>query len=133
MKLLDTNVIIRFLTRDDKKKAEKCRELFEAAVKGKIKLFITDLTIAEVVWVLEKIYKLTKREIRLNIETILNTLNLTFQNKNIILESIVLYDIYDIDFIDVYHKIYMQKADIKSIYSYDKDFDMFEDIQRLEP
>ncbi|MDI6731090.1 MAG: PIN domain-containing protein [Candidatus Margulisbacteria bacterium] len=133
MKLLDTNVIIRFLTRDDKRKAKKCRILFEKVLTGELKLFITNLAVAEVVWVLEKVYKLSKRAIRLNIEAILNTPNLVFQNRGIISESIILYDIHGIDFINVYHKIYMLKSGIKEIYSYDKDFDMFADIVRIEP
>ena len=117
MKLLDANVIIRFLTRDHKQKAEKCRQLLAEAVSGKIQLFITDLTVAEIVWVLEKVYKRNRTDIRLKIEAILNTPHLIFQNREVVSESIVLYDIYNIDFIDAFQKVFSQKMGIKEIYS----------------
>lgn len=133
MKLLDTNILIRFLTRDHKIKAERCKKLLENAVSGKIQLFVSDLTLAEVVWVLEKFYKCGKPDIRLKIEAILNTSNLIFQNKDLISESIILYDMHNIDFIDAYHLVLMRLKGLKEIYSYDTDFDIFEEIERKEP
>lgn len=133
MNLVDANIIIRFLTRDHKTKAEKCKMLFEDAVKGRVKLYITDLTIAEVVWVLEKSYRCGKPEVRVKIEAILSTPNLIFQNKEIISECVVLYELYNIDFIDTYQAVLMSKENIKVIYSYDSDFDVFAGITRKEP
>lgn len=133
MKLVDTNIILRFLTRDDRKKAEKCYRLFQRAVKGEEELFISDLAIAETIWVLEKAYKLSKSDIRQKIEAILNTQNLIFQNLEILEEAIVLYDAYDIDFIDTYHVILAGKLEMKTIFSYDRDFDKFEEVNRKEP
>lgn len=133
MKLLDSNIIIRFLTRDHKEKAEKCKKLLEKAIAGKVKLLVTDLAIAEIIWVLEKYYKCANANIRSKIEAILNTPNLMFQNKEVISESIVLYDMLHIDYIDVYHAVLMRKSKINEIYSYDKHFDLFEDIKRVEP
>ena len=133
MKLVDANIIIRFLTKDQKHKAERCKRLFEDAVKGKIKLYISDLTVAEVVWVLEKVYKCSRTDIREKVEAILNTPNLIFQNKEIIAECTILYDIHNIDFIDAYHAVLMSKRDIEEIYSYDTDFDILERIIRKEP
>ncbi|MGB9612629.1 MAG: PIN domain-containing protein [Candidatus Margulisiibacteriota bacterium] len=133
MKLVDANIIIRFLTKDQKHKAERCKRLFEDAVKGKIKLYISDLTVAEVVWVLEKVYKCSRTDIREKVEAILNTPNLIFQNKEIIAECTILYDIHNIDFIDAYHAVLMSKRDIEEIYSYNTDFDILERIIRKEP
>jgi len=133
MKLVDANIIIRFLTNDHKRKATSCRKLFESVVKGKVALFITDMTIAEVVWVLEKVYKCHRQEIRLKIEAICNTPNLHFQNKELILESIILYDLRNIDFIDAYHAAFMNKEGIKEIYSYDTHFNRLTELVRLEP
>jgi predicted nucleic acid-binding protein len=36
MKFLDANVILRYLTRDDPKKAENCYELFQKVKRGEI-------------------------------------------------------------------------------------------------
>ncbi len=42
MHFIDTNVFLRFLTKDDPNKAEKCRELLQAASEGLIKLYTSD-------------------------------------------------------------------------------------------
>ncbi|OIN96232.1 hypothetical protein AUJ66_06935 [Candidatus Desantisbacteria bacterium CG1_02_38_46] len=133
MYLVDANVILRYLTEDDKKKADACEKLLERAVDGKEKLFISDMVIAEIIWVLEKIYKYEKDAIRFRIEKILNTPNLIFQNKNLLEESISLYEEANIDFIDAYHIILMRENNIEEIYSYDTDFDRVPQIKRKEP
>ncbi|MCY3638727.1 MAG: PIN domain-containing protein, partial [Chloroflexi bacterium] len=52
MEFLDTNVILRYLTKDDEAKAEACYELFEQARQGDKALFTCEAIIAEVVYVL---------------------------------------------------------------------------------
>lgn len=133
MKLVDANIIIRFLTRDDKPKAEKCKKLFEAAAKGEVSLYISDLVMAELVWVLYKFYACNKTAIREMIEIILNTPNLIFENKEVISESSVLFEVRNVDFIDAYHVALMRQRSIRKIYSFDRDFDAFPEIERIEP
>ena len=91
------------------------------------------MVIAEIIWVLEKIYKYEKDAIRFRIEKILNTPNLIFQNKNLLEESISLYEEANIDFIDAYNIILMRENNIEEIYSYDTDFDRVPQIKRKEP
>ena len=52
MKFLDTNVIIRFLTRDDEEKAEACYQLLQRASRGVETLLTCEAIITEVVYVL---------------------------------------------------------------------------------
>jgi len=65
MKFLDANVILRYLTCDDPKKAENCYELFQKVKKSKIKLITCEAVIAEVVYVLSShsLYNLPRDEI----------------------------------------------------------------------
>lgn len=39
----------------------------------------------------------------------------------------------NIDYIDAYNAVLMRRLSLKAIYSYDKDFDKIEGIDRLEP
>ena len=55
---IDANVIVRYLTGDDKVQAAAATELFRAAQAGKVKLLVPATTIQEVVYVLETIYHL---------------------------------------------------------------------------
>lgn len=133
MRFLDTNIIIRFLTNDDPKKADLCEKLFKHAKEGKQKLFISDLVIAETVWVLESMYNYPKNKLTDCIQKILNTPNIETENKDLLLNAITLYQLEDIDYIDAYNATIMGNKNIKEIYSYDTDFDILSDIKRLEP
>lgn len=130
---VDANVFIRYLIVDDEEKAERCRKLFEKAVKGEIKLFSTTLIIAEIIWVLTKVYKWTKEEVCQNIKLILNTPNIKFAEKSLLRRAIDEYAANNIDFIDVYHAEIMRSRGVSTLYSYDKDFENLSDLKRLEP
>jgi len=91
MRFVDTNVFIRFLTNDVPQKADACEKIFKRAIEKKESLFTTELLIAEIIWVLESFYKLKKEEIRNKLEKILNTPNLMYPNKNLILIALTLY------------------------------------------
>ena len=57
--VVDTDTIIRYITRDDSTKADK----FEKYIISKKHLIITDVTFAEVYWVLLSFYKFNKKMI----------------------------------------------------------------------
>ena len=54
--LIDTNIIIRFLTQDHKELSEKSTEIFKKIEKGEIRAKITESVIAEIVYFIMKIY-----------------------------------------------------------------------------
>jgi predicted nucleic-acid-binding protein len=133
MTFLDTNVILRYLTWDEPKKARRCEALFKRATEGKEVLYTTTLVIAEVIWTLEKAYKLPRGEIVTHVQKILNTPNIDLDEKDILLVAIGLYELKKIDFIDAYNAISMETKDIDSLYSYDAHFDLISPLKRLEP
>lgn len=61
--ILDTNVLIRFLVGDNKDQQKTASDLFNQAQKGKRKLLIKTLVIAETCFVLESFYKKNRIEI----------------------------------------------------------------------
>jgi predicted nucleic-acid-binding protein len=63
MKALDTNVLIRFLVRDDEQQAETIYRIFKEAESGKEVFFVPLLVVLETVWVLESVYKIPRQEI----------------------------------------------------------------------
>ena len=68
MRFLDTNVILRYLTRDDwETKAEACYRLFQRASRGEEELLTCEAIVSEVVYVLSSRrspYRLSRAEIR---------------------------------------------------------------------
>jgi len=63
MEALDTNVLVRFLVKDDPVQAETVYEKFKAAERNKAPLFIPILVVLETIWVLESVYEVKRAEI----------------------------------------------------------------------
>ncbi|MBI5788336.1 MAG: PIN domain-containing protein [Candidatus Schekmanbacteria bacterium] len=130
---IDTNIFLRFLTADNKEKYNKCKQLFQRAVFGKELLITSDLVIAEIIWTLLSFYKIPKQEVIEKVTIILNTPNLKIENHKLINEALLLFSLKNLDFIDAYNSTYIRQKQIDGIYSYDRDFDKVDFLERLEP
>lgn len=133
MRFIDTNIFIRFFTDDVPEKADACEKIFKEAVEKGTSIFTTDMVIAEIVWVLESFYELSKKEVQDKVEKTLNTPNLICPHKNLILGALTLYTEKNIDYIDAYNALILKEKGIKEAYSYDKHYDRIEWLTRLEP
>jgi predicted nucleic-acid-binding protein len=60
---VDTNVIVRFLVRDDDKQAEAARRRLKLAEERRERLRIPLLVVLETIWVLESAYDKTRAEV----------------------------------------------------------------------
>ena len=60
---LDTNVIVRFLVRDDEKQAHAVYARFKKAEKEREHLFVPLVVVLEVIWVLESAYEMSRGDI----------------------------------------------------------------------
>ncbi|HMO50179.1 MAG TPA: type II toxin-antitoxin system VapC family toxin [Kiritimatiellia bacterium] len=65
---VDTNVIVRFLVRDDERQAEAVRKRLKQAEERRERLKIPLLVVLETIWVLESAYEKTRSEILGSIE-----------------------------------------------------------------
>ncbi len=133
MRFVDTNVFLRFLLNDDPEKADACEMLFRRAINGEESLFTTEMVMAELVWVLESYYELSKSDIREKLEKILNTKNLDCPNREIIINALSAYEEKNIDYIDAYNASILQMKGIDEVYSYDRHYDRINWIKRIEP
>lgn len=61
--VIDTNVLLRFFVGDDKQQQQQASSWFSQAQKGKRKLVIKSLVVAETCFVLESFYKKQRKEI----------------------------------------------------------------------
>lgn len=134
-KFVDTNIFVRFLTGDDTTKAQKCFELFQKSDKKKIILTTTESVLSEVVYILssKSLYNLPADKIRELLFPVVNIKGLKISFRKIFLRALDFYAEKRIDFEDALSIAYMIENEIKEIYSYDKDFDKFSFINRLEP
>ncbi|MBW2067010.1 MAG: PIN domain-containing protein [Deltaproteobacteria bacterium] len=133
MRFVDTNVFVRYLTNDVPEKADECERIFKKAVDRKDSLFITQMVVAEIVWVLESYYELPNEEVRDKVEKILNTPNLFCPQKDLMLAALSLYVDKDIDFIEAYNALVLKHEGIREVYSYDAHYDRIDWLERIEP
>jgi predicted nucleic-acid-binding protein len=129
--LIDSNVLLRYLTWDDPEKAERCKELFKRLEFGIETAILSEMTLAEVIWTLQKFFKLEKSSIRDILKPILNFKGLKVQNREIILKALDMYANHNVDFPDAYISELSKKLKAK-VYSYDKDLSRLGAI-RTEP
>ena len=76
----DTNVLVRFLVKDDPEQCARAAALVEEAVASDRKVFLSDLVLAETVWVLSRAYKFPGVRI-------LETLDMLLSSRSIVVES----------------------------------------------
>lgn len=128
-KLPDTNLIIRFLLNDIPSQAKAVKKILDADGE---EVILTDVGLAEIVWVLTSYYQLSKVEV---VNKLLDLLSLkTIQaNKSTLVRALKLYQSLNIDFIDAYLAAYAYDRELSEIYSYDRDFDKIKFLNRKEP
>jgi predicted nucleic acid-binding protein len=130
---IDTNVFLRFLTKDDNSRYERCKEVFRKAVEGEIVLATSAIVIAELIWTLIFYYKVPKADVIEKVSIIVGTEGLHLPEKDMIMDALILYGRKNTDYIDAYNAVSMRRQGLSEIYSYDEDFDAIEGVQRKEP
>jgi len=78
---LDTNVVVRYLTQDDPVQSRRATEILEQELTVARPGFVCVVTMAEIVWVLDRAYGLTAREVASAIERMLQTDVLLIENE----------------------------------------------------
>jgi predicted nucleic-acid-binding protein len=120
---IDTSVILRLLIKDDEAKGDACLKLIKNAKSNGIALHIPPVTVLEIVWVLEKVYKYKKPAIREIVEALLNTPELRVDNELMFRKAVLLYESKNIKFADAVMGSWGLEKGINIVYTYDeKDF-----------
>ena len=70
---IDTNILVRYLTQDDASQAKASEVLLEKYCGTPQSVFINNIVVCELVWVLEKGYKYTQEQIASTIRVVLST------------------------------------------------------------
>jgi len=97
---VDTNVLIRYLIRDDQQQYEKARRLIDREVSKGEPLLVSLLVLLETEWVLRSRYELPKSEIVAAFSALLDTADLAFEDEPSIEHAIYLWKDSIADFAD---------------------------------
>lgn len=81
---LDTNLLIRYIVRDDLSQTRIADRYIDNLSKNDVSLFLNNIVLCELVWVLEITYEYNKTQIISIIEKILETSEFEFEDTNAI-------------------------------------------------
>jgi predicted nucleic-acid-binding protein len=111
---IDTNILVRFLTRDHGPQYQAARAIMEAG-----RVFIPESVLLETEWVLRGIYKLPLPEIRRALQGIVGLKNVTLADPEKIARILDWHEA-GMDFADAFHLA--NSGHLESLKTFDKDF-----------
>lgn len=97
---VDTNVLVRFLIRDDEAQFEKARKLIKREVAAGHRVFVSQLVLLETEWVLRSRYGLPKNTIIEAISGLLDATDVRFEDEQAIEEALFIWKDMTADFAD---------------------------------
>jgi predicted nucleic-acid-binding protein len=109
MIVLDTNYILRFLIKDNEEMYYESRNVIKNN-----DCFIDNEVLAEVIFVLLKVYKTSKNNIRISLEKFLSLPNIILNSKVTILKALEIFDEKNLDFVDAILCAKSEKYEVKT-------------------
>ena len=130
--LIDTNVLIRFLTNDRSSKYKTLYSFFDSLEKGVLKVELKLVVLFQTAFVLKSYYKVPKENISTSLIALLRFKGIQIKDKKIVMRTLELWHTNNIVIVDCYLIACLENDEQSLIYSYDHDFDKHP-IQRKEP
>jgi predicted nucleic-acid-binding protein len=128
---LDTNVLVRFLVEDDDAQSRKATRLIEKALKRDEALFISDIVMCEMVWVLSTSYRFSRSEIAGVLGDLLRGRGVVFDSSDALARALQAYVAGKGDFADYLIREHAQAAGADTVATFDRALLKEEGFSRL--
>mgnify|MGYP000035219440 CR=1 FL=1 len=115
--IVDANVLLRYLLRDDERLYRKAEGFFREVFAGRRFAYLLQAVVAEVVYVFAKVYRVPREEISEILLELLSRRGVRVQDKEVTLEALRLYGRKNLDFVDCLICAYGKSAEV---FSFDK-------------
>lgn len=126
---LDTNVLIRHLTGDPPDMAERAT----AALSSAEQLLLTDLVLAECVYVLESFYEVERTQVAELMRAAVALPSVAVIDASLLLRALEVYEIDRLDFAESYLVASAEATGMDAILSFDRSIDRVQTTSRIEP
>lgn len=126
--LVDTNIFLRFLLKDNQKFYQQAKKYFILAHEKKIKLSLISPVVFELDYVLKGVYGLKRDESADLLRKLISLPILEVENREILLEAIEKYKKLNVNLFDLY-LWEMAKQEKAKVLSFDKDFKKIKDLK----
>jgi predicted nucleic acid-binding protein len=126
---VDTSVIVRHLTADPPHMAAAAT----AYLAGEEELLLTDLVLAETVYVLESFYKAPRAQIAEAMRSLLALHTVVTVDPRLLLRAIEVYEVHRIDFAEAYLVACAEATGVRRVASFHRSIDAVPTVERVEP
>ncbi|MCZ0941109.1 MAG: type II toxin-antitoxin system VapC family toxin [Gammaproteobacteria bacterium] len=127
---LDTNILVRYLVRDDEKQAEAARTLLESLTIEQPG-FVCREVIVELVWVLERSYKCSRDRIATVLEQLATTESLVVETGNDVIRAASRYRSGVVGFSDLMILSAAERTQAHLLYTFDQKAARLEGVELL--
>ena len=128
---LDTNVLIRYLTRDNPEQAEAARALLQGLTTNGPG-FICREVVIEVVWVLERSYRFRRERIANIVVELVATDTLVIEDDNDVAQAAAVYRQGSADFSDLMILSAANRVGAQPLYTFDRQFARLDGTELVE-
>jgi predicted nucleic-acid-binding protein len=116
---LDTNVLVRYITQDDKKQAAQAGSLIES-LDGASPGFVTLVTVVELSWVLESAYNFTRQQFAEVMQTLMTVDTIKLDRAAVVASAVRVYAGSKADFSDCLIERFSASAGCERTMTFDK-------------
>lgn len=127
--IIDTNALIRHLTGDPPEMAVRATAYLES----ERELLLTDLIVAETVYVLESFYQAPRHQVAEAVRSLIAFDSIVCVDPALLLRAVEVYETDRIDFAEAYLVACAESTGISKIASFDRSIDRVDTIERIEP
>jgi predicted nucleic acid-binding protein len=126
---VDTNILIRHLTGDPPQMAARAT----AYLGAEDDLYLTDLVVAETIYVMESFYEVPRPRVADAIRSLLALVSMIVVDRGLLLRAVELYETARLDFAEAYLVACAESTGIFRVASFDKTIDRVGTVIRVEP
>jgi predicted nucleic-acid-binding protein len=120
MTALDTNILVRYLTRDDLAQTRKAEMIINRAIADEEPLLVPDIVLCELIWVLARSYRFNKDRILSGLKMLYRAPALLYNSPTRLLAAIIAYETGPGDFADYLIRERALEAGCKSVVTFDR-------------
>jgi predicted nucleic-acid-binding protein len=116
----DTNLVVRLMVEDDERQAERARKLLEEAAERDEKVFLCDIVLSELEWVLESAYGVPRRRILAAVGALLGDGRFCFEDARLLNTALELYRQGKGDLSDYLLGLHGETVGARTTYTFDR-------------
>jgi predicted nucleic-acid-binding protein len=128
---LDTNVLVRLVTRDDEAQARRAKAVFDTHADENGGLFVSDIVLVKLCWTLARSYELSQADIARTVHALLDNASIALESPAAVKVALVHFEAGSTDFPDCLIVAKAGQVGCSHTLSFDKRMRALPDVQLL--